>query len=186
MTLVEISEATLAKVTTGAGDDGYTGLLGDERPPKYHPRIEALGDVDEATSLLGVVRSLVGPGPIADLIRDLQSDLYLVMADIAVAPGAADRFEPRVTNEMVGRVEESIEQMKLRVDIGNRFIVPGDSTQGASIDLARAVIRRAERAVVRLAHSGELHNPHVTTFMNRASDLAFVLARYVDAQSERE
>lgn len=176
----------MAKVTTGAGDNGYTGLLGEDRLPKYHPRIEALGDVDEASSLLGVVRSLVGSGFIADLIRDLQSSLYLVMADIAVAPDSADRFEPRVTKEMIGLVEENIEQMKRRVDIGNRFIVPGDSTAGAAIDLARAVIRRAERSVVRLAHDDELHNPRVTIFLNRASDLAFVIARYVDAQSEQQ
>ena len=186
MTLVETSEVPLAKVTTGTGDDGYTGLLGDERPAKYHPRIQALGDVDEATSLLGVARSLVGSESIANPIRDLQSGLYLLMADIAVAPGAADRFEPRVTEELVRRVEESIEQMKLQVDIGNRFVVPGDSTAGAAVDLARAVIRRAERSVVRLAHGGELHNPHVTTYLNRASDLAFVLARYVDESSEQE
>ena len=185
MTAVKISEAALAKVTTGTGDDGYTGLLGEDRLPKFHPRIEALGDIDEATSILGVVRSIVGSANIADPIRDLQSGLYLAMADIAVAPGAADRFEPRVTKEMVERVEHCIEQMKLQVDIGNRFIVPGDSTAGAAIDLARAVIRRAERSVVRLAHDGELHNPRVTIFLNRASDLAFVIARYVDAQSEQ-
>ena len=183
MTALLLSEVLLAKVTTGAGDGGYTGLLGDERPPKYHPRIEALGDVDEATSSLGVARSLVGPGSAANLIRELQSDLYMVMADLAVAPGAAHRFEPRVTKEMVGRIEDNIEEMKAQVEVENRFIVPGDSPAGAAIDLARAVIRRAERAVVRLAHSGEIHNPQLTTFLNRASDLAFVLARYVDDRS---
>lgn len=176
----------MAKVTTGGGDDGYTGLLGDERPPKYHPRIGALGDVDEATSSLGVARSLVGPGAANDIIRQLQSELYLVMADLAVAPDAGDRFDPRVTQDMVRRIEEGMEDLKAQVDVKNRFILPGDSPAGAAIDLARTIIRRAERSVVRLAHAGDLHNPQLVTYLNRASDLAFVLARYLDDRSVTE
>ena len=73
----------------------------------------------------------------ANLIRELQSDLYMVMADLAVAPSAAHRFEPRVTEEMVTRIEDNIEEMKAQVEVENRFIVPGDSPAGAAIDLAR-------------------------------------------------
>ncbi len=175
----------LARVTTGTGDDGYTGLLGAERVAKYHPRVVALGELDEATSALGLARSLTGPGPLADLIRELQNGLYLAMADVAVSPDAHDRFPPRITGDLVRQLETQIEELKRQVDVEPRFVIPGDTTAGAATDLARAVMRRAERAVARLTHEGAVHNPLLIKFLNRASDLLFVLARLIDKQREQ-
>ncbi len=174
----------MARVTTGAGDEGYTGLLGAERVAKYHPRIVALGELDEASSALGLARSLIGQGPLAELVRDLQSGLYLAMADIAVSPDSQDRFQPRVTDEMFRRLEAQIEELKQQVDVKTRFVIPGDTTAGAATDLARAVIRRAERSVVRLTHEGAIHNPLLIKYLNRLSDLVFILARLIDKQGE--
>ena len=166
-----------AKVATKAGDGGYTGLLGGERVPKWDPRPETFGTLDEATSALGLARALATEPPVREAIHDCQRDLYLLMAELATPPENYDKLGYRVTAEHVAKVERQLEDFRGRVAIGNRFIIPGATVPGAALDLARTIVRRAERDAARLAHEGGVANPAILRYLNRLSDLVFVLAR---------
>lgn len=167
-----------AKVTTKTGDDGYTGLLGGGRVPKWDARMEALGALDEATSALGLARASAAEADVREAVHQVQQDLYLLMAELATPPENYERLGLRITAEHVAGVEEQIEAFKGRVEIGNVFIIPGASVGGAALDLARAIVRRGERAAVKLRHDGVIANDEVLRYLNRVSDLLFVLARF--------
>ena len=167
-----------AKVTTRTGDDGYTGLLGDARVPKWDPRMEALGAIDEATSALGLARAQATEPEVRAAIHDLQRDLYLLMGELATPPEHYEQVGLRVTAEHLARLDGQLEVFKARVRIGNQFIIPGATVAGAALDLARTIVRRGERAVARLLHDGTIANRDTLRFLNRASDLLFVLARF--------
>lgn len=166
-----------AKVTTKSGDSGYTGLLGDQRVPKWDPRPETFGTLDEATSALGLARALATEPAVREAVHDVQKDLYLLMAELATPAENYDRLGYRVTEEHVARVERQLEEFKGRVAIGNVFIIPGAAAPGAALDLARAIVRRGERAAAKLFHDGTIANAEVLRYLNRVSDLLFVLAR---------
>ncbi len=168
-------------MTTRTGDDGYTGLLGPARVPKYHPQPETYGTVDEATSALGLARALSRDPRAREVTRRVQEDLYVMMAELAATPETRERLPRRITAEDVIRLEGWIEELKGRVEIGPKFVIPGDSVSGAAFDLARTIIRRAERLVARLLHEGTVTNPEILKYLNRASDLAFIIARLEDA-----
>ena len=177
----------MAKVTTRTGDLGYTGLLGSERVPKYDARIEALGLVDEATSALGLARASVSEPRVRSLILRQQEALYRLMAELATTPEAAGKLQMSGISETdVSGLEAATEDLKRDVDIANRFIIPGETMAGAALDLARTVIRRAERHLARMVHHGEIGNPNLLPFVNRLSDLVFVLARYVERNHPTE
>lgn len=172
----------MAKVTTGTGDEGYTSLLGDQRVAKYDPRPEAFGTVDEATSALGLARALTDDDHVKDAILQMQRDLYVLMAELATPPEHLAAVGMRINSGHISRLEATEEQLKTEVDIPNKFIIPGDSRDGAALDLARTVIRRAERLAARLVHDGTVQNPEVLRYLNRLSDVVFILARYVEAK----
>jgi cob(I)alamin adenosyltransferase len=173
----------MAKVTTGTGDTGYTRLLGDERVPKYHPLPEAFGAVDEATSALGMARASSSDATVRDAILQMQQDLYVLMAELATPPQHKAAVGMRVTPEQVAWLNGLEERLKQEVAIPNKFIIPGDTVVGAALDLARTIIRRAERQVARLTHEGVVENPDVLRYLNRLSDAVFILARYVEAKA---
>jgi cob(I)alamin adenosyltransferase len=164
---------------TGSGDDGYTGLLGHGRVPKYAARPEAYGCVDEASAALGLARAQAHQGPLGDLLVTVQRDLHLLMADLATPPEAATR-PPWLGIERVAWLEQVIAEMGCQVEMPAGFVVPGDSLSGATLDLARTVVRRAERLVARLAHAGELRDDTPLRYLNRLSSLLFILARLED------
>lgn len=170
----------MAKVTTKTGDGGYTGLLGPQRVAKYDPRIEALGLVDEATSALGLARASTPDPRVAALIIEQQRRLYVLMAEIATPSGRTAPVGQAITAADVARLEEVTDELKREVTIGNQFIIPGNSVVGAALDLARTVVRRAERFVVQMRHRGVLESDEVLRYLNRLSDMLFVLARYVE------
>lgn len=177
----------MAKVTTRDGDQGYTGLLGSERVPKYDERIEALGLIDEATSALGLARASANEDRVRGLILQWQQLLYQLMAEVAATPESAGKLNLRkIAESDVAALERAAEDLKREVEIGNRFIIPGESFPGAALDLARTVVRRAERHVARMLHAGQLANPEVLRYLNRLSDALFVLARYVERGHQRE
>ncbi len=169
---------TNAKVATKTGDGGYTGLLGGGRVPKWDPRPDTFGQIDEATSALGLARALATEPDVRETIHDLQQDLYLLMAELATPPENYDKLGYRVTAEHVATVARRLEDFRGRVEIGNRFIIPGATPSGAALDLARAIVRRGERAAARLFHDGVIANAEVLRYLNRLSDLLFVLARF--------
>jgi cob(I)alamin adenosyltransferase len=173
---------TVAKVTTGTGDTGYTGLLGDQRVPKYHPRPETFGTVDEATSALGLARAYARDERVREVILHTQRDLYVLMAELATLPEHLDAIGVRITVEHVQWLERTEEELKAEVEIPNQFIIPGDSLDGAALDLARTIIRRAERLTAKLLHDGVIGNAQCQRYLNRLSDLIFILARYTEAK----
>src|SRR5947209_17512848 len=173
----------MAKVTTGTGDTGYTGLLGAERVPKYDPRPDTFGTVDEATSALGVARALTKDAKAKEIIYRVQNELYLSMGELATTPENYEKMGLRMTPEHVQWLEQTEESLKQEVEIPNKFIIPGDTPDGAALDLARTIIRRAERMAVKLLHDGVIENGEVVRYLNRLSDLVFIIARYIEVKS---
>ena len=173
----------MAKVTTGTGDTGYTGLLGEQRVPKYDPRPDTFGTVDEATSALGLARATTQDEKVKEIIYRIQQELYLLMGELATPPENYEKMGLRMTVEHVQHLEQVEESLKREVEIPNKFIIPGDTPNGAALDLARTIIRRAERMAVKLLHDGVIQNGEVVRYLNRLSDLVFILARYVEVKS---
>jgi cob(I)alamin adenosyltransferase len=177
----------VVKIYTKKGDDGTTSLWYGGRVPKHHGRTEAYGALDEACSQLGLARALCGPGDAelaADILR-LQDDIFVAGAELATAPEASERLEDgvsRTTEEMVADLEEAIDRYMERVELPPKFVIPGGNQLSAQLDVARTVIRRAERRISELAEEGELASETVIHFVNRASDLAFAMARYADVK----
>jgi cob(I)alamin adenosyltransferase len=174
----------MVKIYTGKGDDGSTSLWYGGRVPKDDGRTDAYGSLDEANSVLGVARSLCGDDArlAADILR-VQDELMIAGAELATAPEAAERLEDgvsRVTPEMAAELEPLIDRYMGSVDLPPKFVLPGGTTLSAQLDVARTVLRRAERRVVTLSRAGELASPDLLRFLNRASDLIFAMARYAD------
>lgn len=175
--------ARQAKVTTRTGDAGYTGLIGKERVPKWDPRPDTFGTLDEATSALGIARAVTTDATVKDTILALQRDLYLVMAELALSPEAYAESQFKITEAHVLGLEETTAKLKETVEIGNVFVIPGETLPSAALDLARTVVRRGERLAARLRHDGVIENDHILAYLNRLSDLLFVLARYEEAHA---
>jgi cob(I)alamin adenosyltransferase len=175
----------VVKIYTRKGDDGTTSLWYGGRVAKTNPRTEAYGSIDEANSLLGVARSLCGDeqADLRESILSLQRDLFVAGAELATAPDAADRLQDgvsRITNDMVEALEPEIDRYMSRVDLPPHFVIPGGTELSAALDVARSVIRRAERRTVELRDAEGLASDIVLRYLNRASDLAFALARFAD------
>lgn len=175
----------MTRIYTRKGDDGTTSLWYGGRVPKTDARTEAYGSIDEASAALGVARSLCGPDDselAADLLR-LQRELFVAGAELATAPEAQGRLEDgvsRITDAMVEALEPLIDRYMNRVDLPPRFVIAGGTTLSAQLDVARTAIRRAERRVVALKEADGLASPAVLRYLNRASDLAFAMARVAD------
>ena len=175
----------MVKIYTRKGDDGTTGLWYGGRVPKSAGRPEAYGAVDEAASALGLARAACGEGD-AELYGDIlrmQNELFVAGAELATAPEAAERLEPgvsKVTPDMIERLEAEIDRYMERVDLPPKFVIPGGTELSARLDVARTLIRRAERRVVDLKSAGELPDETVLTYLNRASDAVYAMARYAD------
>jgi cob(I)alamin adenosyltransferase len=170
------------KIYTKTGDDGTTGLLFGGRVQKDDLRTEAYGGTDETVALLGLARA---HGPVAEglgeFLLDLQRQLFVVGAELATARENSGKLEPgvsKVTDDMIVALEASIDRMTTEAPLPEHFIVPGSSTVSATLDVARTVIRRAERSVVALSRKGVLADDCVLRYLNRLSDLLFVAARY--------
>ena len=172
------------KIYTRKGDDGTTGLWYGGRVEKSSARPEAYGSVDEAASALGLARAAAEPGSeLYDDILRMQNELFVAGAELATAPGAAERLEEgvsKVTTDMVDALERDIDRYMDRVDLPPKFVIPGGTELSARLDVARAAIRRAERRVTALNISGELADETVLHYLNRLADAVFALARFAD------
>ena len=175
----------MVKIYTRKGDDGTTGLWYGGRVPKSGGRPEAYGSVDEAASALGLARAACGSedGELyADILR-IQNELFVAGAELATAPEAAERLQPgvsKVTAAMIERLEGDIDRYMDRVELPPKFVIPGGTELSARLDVARAAVRRAERRVVDLKASAELADELVLTYLNRASDAVYAMARFAD------
>jgi cob(I)alamin adenosyltransferase len=173
----------LSRIYTRTGDAGDTTLGDGTRVPKTHPRVSAYGQVDELNSLLGVVCATPGLVPkLRGLLRSIQNDLFDLGADLCVPEADIPPPTPplRVRADQVTRLEHAIDHYNTRLQPLHSFVLPGGSPAAAALHQARTVCRRAEVAVVALAQQ-EPVNPAATQYMNRLSDLLFVLARVCNA-----
>ncbi len=159
---------------TRNGDDGYTGLLGPGRVPKEHPRLEAVGALDEANAALGVARFACQKTDSKSILLAVQRDIYHLMAEVAALPENAARFR-KIDAGRVTWLEQKTEAISQLVKVPEEFIVPGDSSAGAAIDLARTIVRRAERRTAELIHQNMVENKELLRYLNRLSSLCFVL-----------
>jgi cob(I)alamin adenosyltransferase len=159
---------------TRQGDDGYTGILGEGRVPKYDARPELVGTLDEASAALGLARSLIADPAAIELILAMQRDLYHAMAEVAAEPEQAERFR-MIGPERVAWLEQRAQDIERGLPPLDGFVVPGDTPGSAALDLARTVVRRAERQVARLTHEGKLANPELLRYLNRLSSVCFLL-----------
>lgn len=167
------------KIYTARGDKGGTDLLG-ERVTKADPRIDLLGELDEATSSIGFARSLATWQNANDLLLTVQKDLYQIMAELAFL----DTTRPDTLlfpAERVDWLERTIATIQESVPMQREFVVVGESTPGAAMDVARTVVRRAERRAVTVAQElGAISNGQILRYLNRLSTLLFILARAED------
>jgi cob(I)alamin adenosyltransferase len=177
------------RIYTKKGDDGTTSLWYGGRVSKTDLRTEAYGSLDEAISALGVARALCEPtehDQLADDIVELQNELFVAGAELATAPEAAERLEDgvsRVTDQMADALDGEVDRYLEGVELPPQFTIPGGTRLSAQLDLARAVLRRAERRVVALKESDGLASEAILRFLNRASDLLFAMARATDEES---
>jgi len=187
-------------VATTRGDDGSTGLLfGGERIGKDDPRTEAYGTIDEAVAALGVARANLGAkrkigtlpaglGGLAPLILRLQRELFVVGAELATNPAAWDRLEDgttRVSEGMVKAIERDLVQLERHTEMPREFVVPGETPTSAALELARTILRRAERRAVALQREGLVPGPNLIPYLNRLADLVWVLARAAERAESR-
>jgi cob(I)alamin adenosyltransferase len=169
------------RLFTGKGDAGMTDLLGD-RVAKDDPRIALIGALDETTSQLGLARAVAAASRTGEWLIEVQRDLYKIMAELAFT----DELRPAdyvLAADRVVRLEELTDALTAEVELPPQFILPGDTVAGASLDVARAVARRAEREAVALHHAGGLSNPQILRYLNRLSSFLFILARYEDREA---
>lgn len=187
-------------VATTKGDDGTTGLLyGGPRIGKDDPRTEAYGTIDEAIAALGLARATLGVkrrtgtlgpaiGGLAPLILRFQRELFVVGAELATNPDAWDRLQDgvtRVSEEMVRDVEATLVELEASIEMPREFVVPGETPTSAAIELARTILRRAERRAVGLAREGLVPGPNLIPYLNRLADLMWVLARAAERAESR-
>jgi len=164
----------MPKFYTRSGDDGYTGLLGEGRVPKYHLKPTSLGTIDEATAALGAARSICQASQSTPILLAVQRDLYKMMAEIAATPENSARFRA-IDASRVSWLEAQIDLLSTNIQLPDEFILPGDSAAGGLLSLARTIVRRAERLVAKLIHTDELQNIEILRYLNRLSSLCFAL-----------
>ncbi len=175
-----------SKIYTRRGDDGSTALIGSERVSKADPRIEAYGTVDELNSFLGLAGAFIdrsAPAEIAEILSSVQADLFTIGAVLA-CPDDDQRYANAITKQHVDRLEQWIDRMDADMPPLKTFILPGGTPLAALLHVARSVCRRAERHVAELAKSATVPQA-VLAYLNRLSDLLFVLARYANHAAGR-
>jgi cob(I)alamin adenosyltransferase len=187
-------------VATTRGDDGTTGLLfGGERIQKDDPRTEAYGTIDEAVAALGLARANLGAkrrigtlppvlGGLGELILRIQRELFVVGAELATNPDAWDRLEDgrtRVSAAMVSDIEAILVEAEAAITLPTEFVVPGETVTSAALEVARTILRRAERRAVGLRRSGLVPGDNLIPYLNRVADLLWVLARAAEAAESR-
>jgi len=176
------------KIYTRKGDDGTTGLLYGGRVPKDDLRTDVYGTLDEVVSALGIARA----GGLVPMVEDvavrLQREMFVVGAQLATAPENQSKLQEgvsKVTSSMTAQAESDIDALTAEHSLPNEFVLPGETQGSAGLDLARSTVRRAERQAVAMSRQDLLPDPEILRYLNRVSDLMFVLARYEEAERGR-
>ena len=175
------------RIYTRTGDKGDTGLFGGGRVPKDHPRVEAYGDVDELNAMLGLARSIEMMPRVDEVLAPIQRDLFSLGALLATPQPDKVKQQlekARLDDARIAELEHAIDAGEAELEPLTAFIMPGGTPKAAALHVARTVCRRAERRVIALSHDGEMHVPGiVVVYLNRLSDLLFVLARVANRRA---
>jgi len=171
-------------ISTKHGDEGRTRLLSGEEVSKDHPRTSAYGVLDEAVTTMGLGRALAREERVRSELRTIQETCFLIGAELATAPGGLGRLPARLEKHHLEALEAVGVELEDRVELPPRFVVAGATPASAAIDYARAVVRRLERVVVSLVQEEEdgPGNQYLLPYLNRLSDILFLLARYEEKQ----
>jgi cob(I)alamin adenosyltransferase len=173
------------KIYTRRGDDGTTGLLYGGRVQKDDHRTSVYGTLDEAVAALGLARAAGLTEPVEAAVVRIQREMFVVGAQLATSADNRHKLEPGVSRVTPSMTEEAEAQIDALIDehpLPKEFILPGETAGAAGLDLARAIVRRAEREAVAMDRAGLVEDPEVLRFLNRISDLLFTLARYEEAE----
>lgn len=172
------------KIYTKTGDEGKTCFFGCGIVSKTDPRIEALGALDELNSIIGVTLCFLEEQQLKEILVDIQNDLFQVGADLA-GSSLAQEIMPRVTAEHIRKLEEKIDELDEKLGIPPKFILPGGTTASAFLHLCRTITRRAERTILGSKEIIPL-NPEILRYINRLSDLLYMLAREANKEAEHK
>jgi cob(I)alamin adenosyltransferase len=171
------------KIYTRTGDAGETRLLFGGRVSKADPRCEAYGEADFAVSAMGLARALATEPRVKEILLKAQREMFTVESELATEVESYDHFKANfraITADHVAQLEKLIDELNAEVELPPKFIIPGASPVSSALDMARCALRTAERRMVALKERNMLANPETLRYVNRLSDLLFILARYVD------
>jgi cob(I)alamin adenosyltransferase len=169
-------------IATKRGDTGETALIGGERVSKAHLRVEAYGTIDELGAQMGFARSICDDKEVNDLTKEIQRELFVISGSIA-NPEAVRKEPPDVTPEMVERLTTAVHRIEATDGILSDWSLPGDHVAAAAFDVARTICRRAERCIVRLTEAGEETSAETLAYINRLSDLLWLLGRLLEMRA---
>jgi cob(I)alamin adenosyltransferase len=173
-------------IVTKTGDRGTTVLMYNRRVPKCHPRVEAYGAVDELNAAIGLARATARQAFVRDCLLVVQKDLVLLMGELATSVEDLPRYVKEghelVTSSLTAGVERFIREIEAAERIPRGWATPGANAPSAALDVARTVCRRAERRACVLQEGGQLHNAEIIVYLNRLSDLLWLLARWIEAK----
>jgi cob(I)alamin adenosyltransferase len=165
-------------ITTKTGDDGKTSLLNSERVSKINPRPEAYGTLDEANAFLGLAKSMCGSTWISKILEMVQNHIYVINSELACPPQDLHTLTRRIHKRDLTDLETVENELEAELELPRAFVLYGQRTLSAYLDVARAVVRRAERRIVELYKSEPQENSLILAYINRLSDVLFLLARY--------
>jgi len=169
-------------IATKTGDKGKTALIGGERVSKADFRVETYGTIDELGAAMGFARSICGDEEIDELTKKIQRELFLVAGSVA-NPRFEDAPQPYVTPEMIDHLSAEVSRIENMEGILSDWSLPGDVSSAAAFDIARTICRRAERCVVRMNESDENVDTQIITYLNRLSDLLWLIGRYLELKA---
>lgn len=174
-------------IVTRRGDRGKTTLMYNRPVSKCHVRVEACGTVDELNAAIGLARAAAGTGPLRDKLVVIQRDLVVLMGELATSAEDLPRYvqdgHSPATSAMTAALEQWIGEIETGTAVGKGWALPGATTISAALDFARTVCRRAERRACAVQAAGQVHNPEITVYLNRLSDLLWLLARRAEAEA---
>ncbi|HEX3627716.1 MAG TPA: cob(I)yrinic acid a,c-diamide adenosyltransferase [Verrucomicrobiae bacterium] len=176
-------------IVTKTGDSGTTALMYGRRVPKSHPRVEAVGAVDELNAALGMARATATDAFISENILSIQKNLVTLMGELGVLPEDLPRYSKdgfgAVTSAMTAELEKLVAEIEAQNVSFKGWATPGATHNAAGLDVARTICRRAERRVCELNESGQLKNPEIIIYLNRLADLLWLFARWAEGKADR-